>query len=349
MCNTPPHSKYTKKNERIEYIDALRGFAIMLVVMMHVSNFCLGAAYRVFTYQTVIFEFVMPSFFFISGFVFYKGINLDRFKTLSFLKKKILTLIITPTILLCIYLCIYKIPLVDAVCMESKAGYWFTFVLFGCFCFYILLSFILQYEYGNIVIGLVSLGCYICTSSAMLERMALDETIRGVLSIGYWGYFFFFWMGTCVKERFAQFQKLLDANWLMPLSIVLFISCNVFHGICKIHTLRTLLCQSTGLFIVFGFFRYYQQSFTRQTKIGATLQYIGRRTLDIYLLHYFFLPVNLKNLFPYFFQTSLPALELVVSLLIAGVVIVLCLIVGGVLRINPEMAHLMWGAKRIGK
>lgn len=334
--------------ERIEYIDALRGFLIILVVMMHVSNFCLGAAYRVFTYQTVIFEFVMPLFFFISGFVFYKGIKLDRLKTLSFLKKKVFILIITPTILLCIYTYI-SLSLVDAVYMESKAGYWFTFVLFGCFCFYILLSFILPYKYGNIVIGLVSLGCYICTSSAMLERMALDATIRGVLSIGYWGYFFFFWMGTCVKERFVQFQKLLDGNWLMPLSIALFISCNVFHGIYKIHTLRTLLCQSTGLFIVFGSFRYYQQSFTRQTKIGSTLQYIGRRTLDIYLLHYFFLPVNLKNVFPYFSQTSLPALELVVSLLIAGVVVVLCLIVGCILRINPEMAHWMWGARRIGK
>ena len=39
-----------------------------------------------------------------------------------------------------------------------------------------------------------------------------------------------------------------------------------------------------------AFFRYYENWFTRERVVGRSLQYVGVRTLDVYLLHYFFLP-----------------------------------------------------------
>lgn len=347
MCNffTPPR--------RIEYLDALRGFTMLLVVMSHVSNFCLESVYRIFTFHSVLSEFRMPLFFFVSGFVFYKNIYWKWSDIVLFLKKKIPVQIITPAVFMCIYLHIQEIPFLDAVHMESKAGYWFTFMLFEYFCFYILFSLFLQFfrlwKYRNLAIGLVALGCYILTSPAILEVLALSKTIRGMLGIGYWPFFLFFWLGTCVKDRFSQFQNLLDGKWIVPLSVALFILLNISPSLCPIHTLRIMLCQLAGVVVVFAFFRHYQQSFTKQTKLGVTLQYIGKRTLDIYLLHYFFLPTHLNEAFPLFSHISLPAIEIVVSLLIAGCVIILCLIVSNALRINPDMAHWMWGVKRMPK
>lgn len=339
------------KTNRIEYIDALRGFIMLLIVMIHVSNFCLESVYRIGTFHTLLFEFELPLFFFVSGFVFYKDMNWNIQITMSFIKKKIYALILTPIILMCIYLYINKTPILNGFCMDAKAGYWFTFMLFLYFCFYILMSLFVQglhiQKYKHTVIGIAALGCYIGTSDAMLERLSLNDTLKGVLSISYWGLFLYFWFGTGVKEFFSQFQKLLDGKWLVPLVIALFLFLNIFPNLCPIHTLRIMICQLTGVVIVFAFFRHYQKSFTQQTKLGATLQYIGRRTLDIYFLHYFFLPVNLSKIIPCFSQTSIPAIEFAVSFFIAAIVITLCLIVGNVLRINPEMEHWMWGKKRL--
>ena len=58
------------KSQRIEYIDAMRGVTMLLVVMAHVSMFCLGLyGYNGFSFNKMLSEFRMPLFFFVSGFV----------------------------------------------------------------------------------------------------------------------------------------------------------------------------------------------------------------------------------------------------------------------------------------
>ena len=51
--------------------------------------------------------------------------------------------------------------------------------------------------------------------------------------------------------------------------------------------------QHTGLIVVFSFFMSKEELFKSEGKfkwISQSMQYVGRHTLDIYLLHYFFLP-----------------------------------------------------------
>ena len=52
--------------KRIEYIDALRGLAILSVVFMHIANMCqgIGGMYLVMTTRLAV-----PLFFFISGYL----------------------------------------------------------------------------------------------------------------------------------------------------------------------------------------------------------------------------------------------------------------------------------------
>ena len=56
-------------SSRIPYIDALRGFAILLVIAGHVIQTLYGTDGLVFRY---IYSFHMPLFVFLSGFVSYK-------------------------------------------------------------------------------------------------------------------------------------------------------------------------------------------------------------------------------------------------------------------------------------
>ena len=77
------------------------------------------------------------------------------------------------------------------------------------------------------------------------------------------------------------------------------------------------------------------------------LQYIGRRTLDVYLLHFFFLPGNMAWLGKYIMGNGNQTVELFVSLIIALMVIGLCLLTSSIIRLSPPLAHLLLGTKKV--
>ena len=61
--------------KRLEYIDALRGFTMILVVFAHIINYGYhitdAKAETMDTFNNLFIRFRMPLFFFISGFVLY--------------------------------------------------------------------------------------------------------------------------------------------------------------------------------------------------------------------------------------------------------------------------------------
>ena len=99
------------------------------------------------------------------------------------------------------------------------------------------------------------------------------------------------------------------------------------------------------LTIVVMFFRHYQSWFTNDKPIGRGLQYIGVRTLDVYLLHYILLP-KLPQVGAWFNQNRPNfVLEITVSFSVALVVIAFCLLVSQLLRISPIFRQYLFGRK----
>ena len=97
--------------------------------------------------------------------------------------------------------------------------------------------------------------------------------------------------------------------------------------------------------VVLMFFRHYEQSFTKATIIGRSLQYIGTRTLDVYLLHFILLPVM-----PFvgeWLNANRPnfVLSTVCSLTVSAVVVAFCLVVSNILRISPFYSEHLFGRK----
>lgn len=92
-------------------------------------------------------------------------------------------------------------------------------------------------------------------------------------------------------------------------------------------------------------FHHYQGQFNSNSKVGKSLIFIGRRTLDIYLLHYFFIYSNLPSVLPNFASLDSPFMEIVVSFAISVTVVVGCLLVSSVLRSSPILAHFLFGQK----
>jgi surface polysaccharide O-acyltransferase-like enzyme len=161
-------------------------------------------------------------------------------------------------------------------------------------------------------------------------------------------YFPFFIYGNIVHRYWDQAQKLMDSRWFYPVIVVVVIFAAM--DTLKWHTLRMAwailpltLARFILLTMVVMYFRHYQEYFTQHSVMGASLQYIGRRTLDIYLIHYLFLP-DLPTIGAFFdkYRHNF-VLDTLTTVVTALLVIAFCIITSNILRVSPFFRKWLFG------
>lgn len=345
---------------RMEWLDAMRGFTMILVVAYHVAQFSFLQNIKTSASLPFLVLFRMPLFFFVSGFLSYKAnfvLTPKSFFGLTW--KKIKIQVFPAVIFLCVFLIFKgKAPFADAFmrCMYSstKGGYWFTWVLLQMFVIYYIVAIISAKLRSNIPIWILWVVCLLGYLSLYMPKefgywyrtdimryMSFFQTIK---------FMHFFVFGNLVHRYWERSEKLMDGKWLFPLLVIIaFLSCADFF---KWHFLRmewtnlpkTLAMYSLMMIVIF-FFRCYRESLSKETRIGSVLQYIGVRTLDIYLLHFIFLPKLpmvgewLNNYHPNF------VIDIIASIGISSVVIIFCLLTSNILRISPFLKEYLFGRK----
>ncbi len=333
-------------SQRIGYIDALRGFTMFLVVLNHVAMLCWHITSKTPSFHTYLTQVRMPMFFFISGFVLYKAdVVWNARHIISFFKKKIPVQLISPLIFLIIFLHISHISLFDGLIDKTKAGYWFTFVLLEFYVFYAAVRFLVRGRWSAWILAAMGIVMYwLCWPEMTVHHQTADNALA-LISAHQWRFFLFFVLGTLVKEHFDTVQRWLDGKWVLPICIVFFLVVNAFNDVLPVKaTVMQGLLSLTGLIVLFSFFRKKQALFSQETKIGRTMQYVGRRTLDIYLIHFFLLPRSL-SIFTLFKDHPMPVIELLASSIIAILIIAVALIISNIIRLSPWLAHWLFGAK----
>ncbi len=331
----------------------MRGFTILTVVYVHVWNFCFGNDFGKisppFLFIDLIQQFFMPLFFFISGLVLYSTKRTwSLTEIVQFFKKKIPVQLLFPAA--CMVVCMlmtHRHGIVECIYDHSWCGYWFTFVLLEFFVVYIVLQLLLRpirHHWSADVIQLV-VAFVIYLVVIYLFRHHNQELMQGTLlslfSVEKFGFFMYFVIGTLVRKHFVKFERVLDSNVFILLCFVVLLSLNMIHSRIPFSALAVGF---TSVMIVFIFFRRYQQSFMSNRRLGSVMQYVGRRTLDIYLLHYFFIFTNDLTTLNTIIKGS-PVLGFCCSLVFAIVVICLCLLVSNVLRISPFISKYCFGVK----
>lgn len=274
--------------KRIEYIDAIRGTTMILVLYSHIAYCCLGNIHL--GYNDIFINFRMPLFFFISGWLFYKADhNWNKESITMMMKKKFQVQIIPFLFFLILYLYLIE-PTKNATSLEDKFGYWFTFTLFEYFAIYIFAELLFNKERttkGELTVFAILL---ILSISAFYYDIMQFSTIIGewrrplaLISFAKLKYIFFFGLGTVTIKHFDYFKSLTN----------------------------------------------------------------GTRTLDIYLLHYFFLPYNMNEVGLWLTQHNNKAIEVFVCLTLAIWVIIICLLVSNLVRLSPTLGHYLFGAKLV--
>ena len=354
----------TAKTPRMGWLDALRGFTMILVVSNHVALKSFGMQIRWSAALQFFLLFRMPLFFFISGFLAYKASRIWNAQTLRELSLKKMRVQLIPTIVFfLLFLAIipttpFEASLAEALASSMKAGYWFTLVLL-----YMLLTYYL-FSYAEsklpfkscipvVLLFIVSLGffetCYLPRyfSWALGYKGLQNEFLNYTSLVEMMRYFPFFLFGNIVHRYWQQAQRLMDSKWFFPVVTLLAVVCTI--EVLKWHTLRLAwasLPHTLAMFLllsmVFMFFRYYHDFF-EQTRFGSVLQFIGRRTLDIYLLHYFFLP-KLPMVGEFFkVNRSNFILETTASFSLAFLVIGFCIVTSQLLRVSPFLKKYLFG------
>lgn len=337
----------TPPTKRIEYIDALRGFTMILVVLYHAALYCIDVP----NYHIYLQQIRMPMFFLISGFVMYKTEVVWNLNYIfNFLKKKFVVQILSTLVFFTLFAHIKGWDFISGITESpTKYGYWFTYALFIYYIFYAGIRYIFR-KHEDFIIICIAAVFYIINWPPFFTNIPLSGSVKVALGIEQWFYFCFFLLGTLLKKHFDGAQYLLDKWQTLLVCILAYFLLNIYHDVLPsggpLGVLFGFIKSISGIIIVFAFFRKKQALFTKEKVLGRSLQYIGKRTLDIYLLHYLFLPPWLSKVAIVFREYPMPSIEFVFSLIIALIVIAFCLLISNVIRLSPTLAHWLFGVKK---
>ena len=355
--------------KRIEYLDALRGFTMLLVVVNHIHSYTLGystdeLAGSVNYYFSL---FRMPLFFFVSGFVLYKhGIVWNRNTSSEFLRKKFVVQILSPAIFYFIYMAVYNVDILDSLLSVNKSGYWFTFALFEYFLLYIAI----QWAAGRLKISgrshdIFMLLCAVAIiafpytehlfklldTEGGFSYSELSSDIFAATGIDHFKHFMFFVLGVLTRKHFGEFERQLDRHWPVIVAALFFATVNI--AIPNIYTqgkitqlLFKLPLGICGIIITFALFRKCSASFSKEKRLGKVMQFVGKRTLDIYLLHYFFMPTGIEEQMSAICNREIPFWDFGIAVVLALAVMAVCLATSTLMRLHPGVAAFLFGARR---
>lgn len=353
-----------QKKQRLEWLDAMRGFTMILVVANHVGAMAFEIPRGVSTSLQFLVLFRMPLFFFVSGFLAYKASQVWNLATFGQLVGKKLRVQIIPTVVFFLLAAMLltkdlwaTVP--DWLSLPTKGGYWFTIVLLYMFLVYYVFAYLesklrVRSWIPITLLFLVSLAFYESCYLPKYFTWAFGWRGRPNEFMNYssltllFQYFPFFIYGNIVHRYWDQAQKLMDSRWFYPVIVVVVIFAAM--DTLKWHTLRMAwailpltLARFILLTMVVMYFRHYQEYFTKFSVMGASLQYIGRRTLDIYLIHYLFLP-DLPTIGAFFdkYRHNF-VLDTLTTVVTALLVIAFCIITSNILRVSPFFRKWLFG------
>jgi fucose 4-O-acetylase-like acetyltransferase len=330
---------------RFEFIDALRGFAIVLVVLGHALQYTLAAPDDDPLYR-LIYSFHMPLFMFISGFVF-SGAKRSASAELRLKSRSLLVPFLAWLPVTFVWMQLGPAPLslqafvVQVIASPDAGGLWFLWVLFlinlvmiaaralirtrpqlGAWCLWAILNLIVLARPHSDLLGIKLLCWHL---PFFLVGLAFRET-NGTRPL----------RPTIILICIAAYS-LLFLSWTRvsggssaPLS-------GGLHGVLAVLELR-LFNYATAFLAIFAVFGIFSKAATTLLA-KMSLPGIGRISLEIYVTHIYFIAVAVSAIAALAWPTAL-RVSLVFAVGLTG-----ALAATWAIRRLPPLAAVMFGVR----
>ena len=305
--------------ERLFYIDALRAFAMLTVIIGHISLYLLyKGGYEIASensyYLYFVNSFYMPLFVFLSGLV----TNMKSFKVQERLKILIPFLIIG-----LIYSYMEGSNAIDFFNNKMKNGYWFLLVI----VYFFITLWIIRISRINILLGffafeLIFWGIYNFSQDFSQNVLCITQAIY------LWPFFI---LGVICKKH-NIINRLEDYPYLAIIGLITYILCYIYQPPLD----GWIMPLAIIVFWVLGF-RFVEKKLSSynsivKTKTKKLFSLIGQSTIQIYTLHYFFLYfINLTCIGEVIISNDLHWVELFASPVLSILIAVGCVGIANVL------------------
>lgn len=301
--NTLPNTRRTKNHERVGYIDALKGFLAICVVLGHIADGYLDAGIYpdaerfLYSIYNLLYSFHMPMFMMVSGYVFYTAYfdsqgQPDRTR----IKRQVLNLIAI-YVIFSIPLGVMKIILggqvvnkevswIDLVLIPVKtiAPYWYLYVLIFLYILFTITPLLKMKWWASLtILAIVAIFSKI-VSVPWLE----------VNRILYYMLFFYVGISAC------RSSKMMIGN--VPLTVGLFLAAIILsilfwnNGPDKSDALNTVFFVRVVVAMGFSLILWYVFEHCSALANNRFLQMCGRYCMEIYVLHCYF-TAGLRSVF----------------------------------------------------
>lgn len=331
--------------KRVAYIDALRGFSMFSVIFVHISNLSIGVWTPL---VEVINTYLLPIFFFISGYVCYKSdvkwsINIAWKSIFSKFKQ-----LIVPAIVMLPFYCLWTHQSFYSQLTNGLYSYWFLFCLFEVFFLYIIVSLLCHYTSNKLKLPLLILlsilGIIYLASNIRNNSLDIPLGLENLAK-----YFQYFVFGLILKKYNDILINCLENIYFRAFILGLFcvlislLSINMPTIVYKIN--HDIVVRYISILFLVVIFYSLKDFFENETRISKYLKLIGNRSLDIFLFQGFFLP-DLKFLRPYIGGGKESILfEIIVCLFCSIVLLSICLGVSWIIRRSIILSRLCLGTK----
>ena len=296
-------------NKSFFAIDALKAFAMLLVIIGHIPLYCI---YRGEYDEVAIYSYYMPfvNTFHMPLFIFLSGLvtNFETFQVRRRMKVLIPFIIIGLT-----YTFVRGMGVRDFILSESKLGYWYLLVLTY---FYIVLWLIRKIKI-NFWIGIIIAEFFFWVIFHIAPNFS-QHVLCFTKAIFLWPFFI---IGVIVK-RYDLIHKLLSNSWIAVLSIMIYL----FLYVVRLPMSGWVLPLSMICFLVVLFHKIDAITWI-SIEFKKMVSLIGRNTLQIYTLHYFLLNLLANyELGDFLIVNNMRWIELFLSPIVAFLLAILCIV-----------------------
>lgn len=333
---------------------------MFFVVYYHIQAISIGIPVNQSVLATTLLSFRMPVFFFISGFIAYKALVywtgsffMDRLKIRS---RQLLIPVFVFYVLWVLFL--RQSNPFSYFIMNGFEGFWFTFVLFGFQLSYFLVSLLTHYighKTRDLIFNIIAIVLSLAGVGMLITFESNNVWWRSLCLTPYFRYLQFFIFGILCRKYSTFFFRILDKDYFITILMCVFIVC--IYLICSSSNIKAeygivgnlindIIVRYTGLLIVVICFYKNRHFFEKVNTITRILILIGKRSLDIYMIHNFLLP-NLSCIAHLFQDKYNFVLEFWMLLVLTTLIIAFALMVGGILRNSRFLGICLLGVKPV--